>query len=56
MTHPTFTLFTALMISLAMAAVERRSPRRRAAVAAGTFLRCAAFVLAGSWLMLLVHG
>lgn len=56
MTHPSFTLFAALMVSGAMAAVERRGARERAAVAAGTFLRCAAFTVAGSWLMLLIHG
>ena len=56
MTHLSFTLFTALMVSIAMAAVERRGTRERAAVAARTWLRCAAFTIAGSWLMLLIHG
>jgi hypothetical protein len=56
MTHLTFALFAGLMISVAMAAVERRTTRERFRVAAGAFLRCALAVVAGSWLMLLIHG
>jgi hypothetical protein len=56
MTHLSFALFAGLMLSIAMAAVERRNPRERVAVAAGAFLRCAAATVAGSWLMLLIHG
>ena len=56
MTHLSFALFTALMLSFAMAATERRSPRERFAAAAATFFRCMAFTVAGGWLMFWVHG
>jgi hypothetical protein len=56
MTHLTFSLFTGLMLAVSMAAVERRTAGERLRVAAGTFLRCGVALVAGSWLMLLIHG
>jgi hypothetical protein len=56
MTHFGFTLFAAAGLSLAMAAVEKRSARERARVATGVFVRCLAATVAGSWLMLAIHG
>ena len=41
MTHPLFTLLTAVMLSLAMAMLELEPPRERLYAAARVFLCCA---------------
>jgi len=56
MSHLTFTTLCALLLALAFAAVENRTPRERVYVAVRVFL-CSMFgVVAGSWTMLLIHG
>jgi hypothetical protein len=54
--YPIFTLVAAVLLSLAFAMVERRDRRERLYVAARTFLCCVVLVLAGGWLMRLIHG
>ncbi len=54
--HPIFTLLAAILLSMAMAMEEDRSPRERLYVGARMFLCCAVTTLGGSWLMLLIHG
>ena len=56
MPHLIFVLFTALVISAAMAAVENRAPRARLYVALRMFLWFCVSVVGGSWLMRLIHG
>jgi hypothetical protein len=56
MPHPTFTLLAAVLLSMAMAMVERRTPRERLSVAIRTFFCCALTTLGGGWLMYLIHG
>ena len=56
MPHPLFTLLTAQLIAVSMAAVEDRSARERLYVAARVFVSCVAAVLGGGWLMRLIHG
>jgi hypothetical protein len=56
MSHPMFALLAAVFISIALAAVESRSPRVRPYVAARVFMGCALAVLAGGWLMRLIRG
>ncbi len=56
MPHPAFTLLIAILLSLAMAALDERSLRERVLVAARTLLCCAAVTIGGSWLMRLIHG
>lgn len=56
MPHPTFTLLTAVLLSMAMAMMEDRSPRERIYVAARVFFCCAMTTIGGSWLMHLIHG
>jgi hypothetical protein len=56
MSHPTFTLICAVLLAGAMAAMENRTPRERAWVAARTFVYAVAGVLAGSWAMYAIHG
>jgi hypothetical protein len=56
MSHPTFALLCAVLVAGAMAAVEKRTPRERAWVAARTFVYCMAAVVGGSWLMHAIHG
>ena len=53
MPHLIFVLFTALVISVAMAAV---APRQRIYVALRTFVWCFVAVVGGSWVMRLIHG
>jgi hypothetical protein len=55
-THLTFTLSAAVLLSAALASIENRTVRERVYVAAYTFLCCAASVVAGSWGMYLIHG
>jgi len=56
MPHPTFTLLAAILLSLAMAMVEDRAPRKRLYVATRVFFCCVLTTLGGSWLMYLIHG
>ena len=56
MSHPTFTLLAAVLLSMAMAMVENRTPRERLHVAFRVFFCCTLTTLGGSWLMHLIHG
>ena len=56
MPHPIFTMLAAVVLSVAMAMVEDRSPRERLYVAARVLLCCAVTTVGGSWLMRLIHG
>lgn len=56
MPHPIFTLLVAVLLSIAMAMVEDRSPRERLCVAARVLFCCAMTTLGGGWLMHLIHG
>jgi hypothetical protein len=56
MPHPIFTLVAAVLLALALAMVEDRSPRERLSVAARVFVCCAVVTLGGGWLMYLIHG
>jgi hypothetical protein len=56
MSHPTFTLLSAVLLAGAMAAMENRTLRERAWVAARTFVYAVAAVVGGSWLMHAIHG
>jgi hypothetical protein len=56
MSHPVFTLAVAMLLAGAMAAIEDRTPRERAWVAARFLLFCVAGTVGGSWLMHLIHG
>ena len=56
MSHPAFTLLAAILLSMAMAMVEHRSPRERLSVAMRVFFCCALTTLGGGWFMYLIHG
>jgi hypothetical protein len=56
MSHPTFTLLAAILLSMAMAMAEHRSPRERLSVAIRVFFCCALTTLGGGWSMYLIHG
>jgi hypothetical protein len=56
MSHLSYTLLMALLISGAVAVPGKRSARERAYVATYTFLACMASIFAGGWFMRLVHG
>ena len=56
MPHPTFTLLAAVLLSIAMAMMEHRSPRERLYVAMRVFFCCALTAVGGSWMMHLIHG
>jgi hypothetical protein len=56
MPHPTFVLLAAVLLSMALAMLEDRSPRERLCVAARVFLGCVTAVVGGGWLMHLIHG
>ena len=56
MPHPMFTLLAAVLLALAMAMMEDRTPRGRLYAAARTFLGCAVWIVGGSWFMHLIHG
>lgn len=55
MPHPVFTLLCAVLLSLAMAAVERRTPRERLIAGVRFFVCCLVTVFAGGWLMHWIH-
>ena len=54
--HPIFTLLLAVLLSLALAMVDRREPRERLYIATRMFLCCILSALAGGWAMRLIHG
>jgi hypothetical protein len=54
--HLTFTLLVALLLSVVMALLGKRSPRERLYAAVYVFLCCAVATVAGSWGMYLIHG
>jgi hypothetical protein len=56
MSHLTFTLLMAALVSGAASLPGDRSPRDRFYVAAWVFLTCVATTVGGSWFMYLVHG
>ena len=56
MPHPIFTLMTAFLLAVAMAAVENRGPRERLYVAVRVFACCLISLAGGSWVMRLIHG
>jgi hypothetical protein len=56
MSHLTYTLLMALLVSGAAAAPGDRSGRERVYVATYMFLTCMVSILAGGWFMHLVHG
>jgi hypothetical protein len=56
MSHLTFTLLMALLLAGATAMTGNSSFRERCHLAAYVFLACTVSVVAGGWLMYLVHG
>ena len=56
MTHPIFTLLVAVLLSVVIASLGKRSLRERVYAATYLFLCCAAATVAGSWAMYLIHG
>jgi hypothetical protein len=54
--HPIFTLIAAILLSIALAMVDRREPRERLYVGARTFLCCVGSIVGGGWVMRLIHG
>lgn len=56
MPHLTWTLLLAILISFATALLGDRNARERVYRAAYTFFSCTLAVIAGGWLMYLIHG
>jgi len=56
MPHLVVTLLLAAVLAVAAAFLDRRSGRSRVYLAVWTFLAWTAAVIAGSWVMLLIHG
>jgi hypothetical protein len=56
MSHPTWTLLLAVLLSAASALPGDRAARERLCAAAYTFLSCTFCVFAGGWLMYWIHG
>ena len=56
MSHPLFVLIAALALAVAMAAAENRSARERLRAGVRVFAGCVAAIVAGGWLMRLIHG
>src|SRR5262245_40821419 len=56
MPHPMFVLLGVLLLSIAMAATEDRSPRERFYAAARVLLGWATVMVGGGWLMHWIHG
>jgi len=56
MSHLTWTLLVAMLLSAATAMPGDRAPSERVCAAAYTFLSCTLTVFAGSWLMFWIHG
>ncbi len=56
MPHPLFVLLGVVLLALAMAAVEDRSPRERVYAGVRVLLGWTAAIVGGGWLMRLIHG
>jgi hypothetical protein len=56
MSHLTFTLVAALLLSAVLSLLGRRGVHERIYVATYIFLCCAAATVIGSWTMYLLHG
>ena len=56
MPHLLFTLFAALLLSVAMSMLDHREFRERIYVAARMFFCCVAAFVGGGWLMRFIHG
>jgi hypothetical protein len=56
MSHLTWTLLLAVLLSAATALPGDRPARDRACAAAYTFVSCTLIVFGGSWLMFWIHG
>jgi len=54
--HLVRTILLALAISAVVATLGRRNMRERASHACWLFASCVATVIAGSWIMYLIHG
>jgi len=54
--HPLFTCIAAVLLSFALATIDRRDARERLYVGVRTFLCCVTSVVAGGWLMRWIHG
>ena len=54
--HPLFTCIAAVLLSLALAMIDRRDARERLYASFRTFLCCVMSVVAGGWLMRWIHG
>jgi hypothetical protein len=56
MSHPAFTLLTAVFLAAVLSMEENRTPRQRIYVALRVLLSCAIVTVGGSWAMHLIHG
>jgi hypothetical protein len=56
MSHLAFSLLIAVLISVATALVGNRPARERVYHAAYQLLSCVIAIVAGSWIMYLIHG
>ncbi len=56
MPHLAFTLLTAVLLSVVLSLLGRRSVHERLYVATYIFLGCAAATVIGSWTMYFIHG
>jgi hypothetical protein len=56
MPHLEFTLLLAVLLSVGLASLGKRSRRERLCAATYTFLCCVAATVAGSWGMYWIHG
>ena len=56
MPHLTFTILLAVLLSVCLALLGKRSLSERLYAATYTFLCCAAATVAASWGMYLIHG
>jgi hypothetical protein len=56
MPHLTFTLLVAVLLSVVLSLLGKRSVHERVYVATYIFLSCAAATVVGSWTMYLLHG
>jgi hypothetical protein len=56
MPHLTFTLLVAVLLSVVLSLLGKRSAHERINAAIYIFLSCAAATVAGSWAMYLLHG
>jgi hypothetical protein len=56
MPHLAFTLLVAVLLSVVLSLLGRRSAHERVNAAIYIFLSCAAATVAGSWAMYLLHG